>query len=45
MTYLVERLAELKRYLTHAGPLRPRVPDTAALARDLSLRNDACSHC
>lgn len=40
MTYLVERLAELKRYLTHARTLRPRVPDTAALERDLSLRND-----
>lgn len=40
MTYLVERLAELKRYLTHARTLRPRVPDTATLERDLSLRND-----
>ena len=40
MTYLVERLAELKRYLAHARTLRPRVPDTAALERDLSLRND-----
>ncbi len=40
MTYLVERLAELKRYLAHARTLQPRVPDTAALERDLSLRND-----
>lgn len=40
MTYLVERLAELKRYLAHAHALRLRVPDTAALERDLSLRHD-----
>lgn len=40
MTYLVERLAELRRYLSHARTLQPRVRDTAALERDLSLRND-----
>jgi uncharacterized protein YutE (UPF0331/DUF86 family) len=40
MTYLVERLADLKRYLAHARTLQPRVPDIAALERNLSLRND-----
>jgi uncharacterized protein YutE (UPF0331/DUF86 family) len=40
MTYLVERLAELRRYLDHARRLQPRVPDSAALDRDLSLHND-----
>lgn len=40
MTYLVERLAELKRYLAHARGLASRVPDHAALERDLSLHND-----
>lgn len=40
MTYLVERLAELRRYLEHARKLRPSVPDSAVLERDLSLHND-----
>ena len=40
MTYLVERLAELRRHLQHLLELRPRVPDAAALERDLSLHND-----
>lgn len=40
MTYLVERLTELRRYLDHAATLRARVPDSAALERDLSLHND-----
>jgi hypothetical protein len=40
MTYLVERLAELRRHLDHLAALRPRVPDAQALARDLSLHND-----
>ena len=40
MTYLVERLAELRRYLDHARRLQPRVPDSSALDRDLSLHND-----
>lgn len=45
MTYLVERLAELKRYLAHARTLRPRVPDTAALERDLPSATTSCSRC
>ncbi len=40
MTYLVERLAELRRHLDHLGALRPRVPGREALERDLSLHND-----
>ena len=40
MTYLVERLAELRRHLDHLHALRPRVPDRFALERDLSLHND-----
>jgi len=40
MTYLVERLAELRRYLDHAATLRMRVADSAALERDLSMHND-----
>lgn len=40
MTYLVERLAELRRYLDHAATLRMRVADSVALERDLSLHND-----
>lgn len=40
MTFLVERLAELHRYLSHLETLRARVQDTAALAGDLSLHND-----
>ena len=40
MTYLVERLVELRRYVDHLRGLRQRVPDRAALERDLSLRND-----
>ena len=40
MTYLVYRLAELRRYLAHARVLAPRVPDRTALERDLSLHND-----
>lgn len=40
MTFLVERLAELQRYLAHARTIRPRVPDAAALESDLTLRND-----
>jgi uncharacterized protein YutE (UPF0331/DUF86 family)/predicted nucleotidyltransferase len=40
MTYLVERVAELRRHLTHLQELRPRVPDRASLERDLSLHND-----
>lgn len=40
MTYLVERLAELRRYLDHLRGLRPRVRGREDLARDLSLHND-----
>jgi uncharacterized protein YutE (UPF0331/DUF86 family) len=40
MTYLVERLAELRRHVDHLRELRPRVPDRYALERDLSLHND-----
>lgn len=40
MTYLVERLADLRRYLDHLDGLAPRVQDAAALQRDLSLHND-----
>jgi uncharacterized protein YutE (UPF0331/DUF86 family) len=39
MTYLVERLAELKKHLEHLRKLRPKV-SSAALERDLSLHND-----
>ena len=40
MTYLVERLAELRRHLDHLRSLAPRVTGRAALERDLSLHND-----
>jgi hypothetical protein len=40
MTYLIERLAELRRHLDHLGELVPRVSERAALERDLSLHND-----
>jgi uncharacterized protein YutE (UPF0331/DUF86 family) len=40
MTYLVERLAELRRHLDHLRELSPRVTDAHVLARDLSLHND-----
>ncbi len=40
MTYLVERLAELRRHLDHLHVLRPRISGPEALARDLSLHND-----
>ena len=39
MTYLVERLAELRRHLDHLRALRSRV-SAQALAADLSLHND-----
>lgn len=40
MTYLVERLAELRRHLDHLRQIRPRVVGREALERDLSLHND-----
>jgi len=40
MTFLVERLAELRRHLDHLKSLRPRVSGPDSLRRDLSLHND-----
>jgi uncharacterized protein YutE (UPF0331/DUF86 family) len=40
MTFLVERLAELRRHLTHLRELRPRIGSARDLQRDLSLHND-----
>lgn len=40
MTYLVERLAELKRHLDHLEGLRDHVEGPETLRRDLSLHND-----
>lgn len=40
MTWLTERLAELRRHLDHLRELRPRVTGREALERDLSLHND-----
>jgi len=40
MTFLVERLADLRRYLDHLRALRSRVSSRAVLERDLSLHND-----
>lgn len=40
MTFLVERLAELRRHLDHLDELRPRVAAPADLEADLSLHND-----
>lgn len=40
MTYLAERLVELRRHLDHLGELRPRVTGREPLERDLSLHND-----
>lgn len=40
MTYLVERLVELRRHLGHLDELRPRVTGAATLLRDISLHND-----
>ena len=40
MTYLVERLTELRRHLDHLREIRPRVTGREALERDLSLHND-----
>ncbi|MBI4264848.1 MAG: DUF86 domain-containing protein [Acidobacteria bacterium] len=41
MTYLVERLVELRRHVDHLHALRPQVTGRRALERDLSLHNDA----
>ena len=40
MTYLVERLADLRRHLDHLEGLRPRVTTPEDLTRNLSLHND-----
>lgn len=40
MTYVVERLAELRRHLDHLKTIRPRVIGRESLERDLSLHND-----
>jgi uncharacterized protein YutE (UPF0331/DUF86 family) len=40
MTYLVERLVELRRHLNHLRAIRPRVTGRESLERDLSLHND-----
>lgn len=40
MTYLVERLAELRRHLDHLRGLRSRIGSADDLRRDLSLHND-----
>lgn len=40
MTFLVERLAELRRHLDHLHTIRPRVSGWQDLERDLSLHND-----
>jgi len=40
MTFLVERLAELRKHLDHLVSLRPRVTNEHALETDLSLHND-----
>lgn len=40
MTYLVERLTELRRYLDHLKAIRPRVTGREVLEQDLSLTND-----
>ena len=40
MTWLVERLAELVRYIEHLRALRERVASAEALRSDLSLPND-----
>ena len=40
MTWLVERLAELRRHLDHLRELRPGVSGPGDLERNLSLHND-----
>lgn len=40
MTYLVERLAQLRRHLDHLSAIRPRVRGRETLERDLSIHND-----
>lgn len=40
MTYIIERLGELRRYLDHLREIRSKVSDRAALEQNLSLKND-----
>ncbi|CAN5724017.1 hypothetical protein BH23CHL8_BH23CHL8_00180 [soil metagenome] len=40
MTYLVERLTQLRRHLDHLHQGRPRVTSADVLGRDPSLHND-----
>jgi uncharacterized protein YutE (UPF0331/DUF86 family) len=40
MTFIVERLAELRRHLDHLLELRHRVTGREVLEKDLSLHND-----
>jgi len=40
VTFLVERLAELRRHLDHLRAVRPRVTGPAVLQADLTLHND-----
>ena len=40
MSFLAERLAELRRHLDHLRELRARAPRREDLERDLSLHND-----
>lgn len=40
MTFLVERLSELRRHLDHLREIRPRVGGREDMERDLSLHND-----
>ena len=40
MTWIVERLAELRRHLDHLRELRSRVAGRESLERDISLHND-----
>jgi uncharacterized protein YutE (UPF0331/DUF86 family) len=40
MTFLVERLAELRRHLEHLEAVRASVHDAGDLRRDLTLHND-----
>ena len=40
MTFLAERLAELRKHLDHLRAVRPRVEGPDSLEQDLSLHND-----
>ena len=40
MTFLVERLAEIRKHLAHLRKLQPRVKGVEDLRKDLSLHND-----